>query len=460
MSETSVPAPAPAPPAAGAVVLAGSSGPSRPAGPPRAALQPLPRWLPFEWIVASRFLAEGRTQTAFIIGGIAIGVGVIVFMSALLSGLQANFVRRALTGQPHIQLLPPKEVVRPLRGGDGDAGGNAAGGAPAALPGPIVQAPLQRLKSIDQWQAVASQIRALPEVLVVAPVVGGSALVLRGDASRSISVTGMEPESYFRIVPMHEKVVRGSARVTGSDILIGTELASDLGVGVGDKLRVTAASGSANTLTITGVFDLGSKGANTRSTFMALRTAQSLMGLPGGVSVLDVTVADVYAAETAARRITALTGVQADSWIKTNEQFFSAVSAQTTANTAIRFFVALSVAFGIASVLVVSVVQKSREIGILRAMGISRAQIMRVFLLQGGLLGLGGALAGSGLGALALMAWQRFARNADGTPMFALSFEPRLFVLALGLATLTGLLAALAPALRAARLDPVVAIRG
>jgi len=114
--------------------------------------QHLQRWLPFEWIVASRFLAEGRTQTAFIIGGIAIGVGVIVFMSALLSGLQANFVRRALTGQAHIQLLPPKEVVRPLRSGDG----NTAGDTPAsALPGAIVQAPLQRLKSIDQWQAVA-----------------------------------------------------------------------------------------------------------------------------------------------------------------------------------------------------------------------------------------------------------------------------------------------------------------
>jgi lipoprotein-releasing system permease protein len=193
---------------------------------------------------------------------------------------------------------------------------------------------------------------------------------------------------------------------------------------------------------------------------MALRTAQSLLGLPGGVSVLDVTVRDVYAAEAIAKRITAATGVQADSWIKTNEQFFSAVSAQTTANTAIRFFVALSVAFGIASVLVVSVVQKSREIGILRAMGISRGQVLRLFLLQGGLLGLGGALAGSALGAVALVAWQRWARNADGTPLFALSFEPQLFAAALGLATLTGLVAAVAPARRAAHLDPVVAIRG
>jgi lipoprotein-releasing system permease protein len=295
---------------------------------------------------------------------------------------------------------------------------------------------------------------------VVSPAVTGSALVVRGDASRAISVVGMEPELYFRIVPMEEKIVRGSARVTGSDILIGTELANDLGVEIGDKLRVTAANGAANTLTITGVFDLGNKGANTRNTFMALHTAQSLLDLTGGVSALDVTVRDVYAAETIARRITAATGVEADSWIKTNEQFFTAVNAQTTANTTIRFFVALSVAFGIASVLVVSVVQKSREIGILRAMGISRGQILRVFLIQGGLLGLIGALAGSALGALALTVWQNVARNADGTPMFPLVFDPKLFATALVLATLTGLVAAFTPALRAARLDPVVAIRG
>ena len=161
---------------------------------------------------------------------------------------------------------------------------------------------------------------------------------------------------------------------------------------MGDKLRISSASGGENILTVTGIFDLGNKGANQRTTYVALHTAQSLLGLTGGVSSIDVTVKDVYAADAIAARITAATGVEADSWILTNAQFFSAVQAQTTANTTIRFFVGLSVAFGIASVLVVSVVQKSREIGILRAMGISRAQILRVFLLQGGLLGLAGSI--------------------------------------------------------------------
>ena len=400
-------------------------------------------WLPFEWIVALRFLREGRLPTLFIITGVAIGVAVIVFMSALLSSLQANFIRRVLNAQAHIQLLAPPQLTRQLRGGP-DAG-------PPGLEGAIVQPPLQRLKSIDQWRAVAAQIQALPGVRVVAPVAAGSGLAVRGNASRGISLTGIDPTLCLRIVDLPDKIVRGSSRLAGSDILIGTELASDLGVDVGDKLRIStaasttagtaAASGSAAgaTLTITGGFDLGNKGANARSTFVALHTAQSLLGLPGGVTSLEVTVSDVYASERVAQLITAVTGVQADSWIKTSAQFFAAVSAQTTANTAIRFFVGLSVAFGIASVLVVAVVQKSREIGILRAMGISRGQILRLFLLQGGLLGGAGSLVGCAIGALAVLLWQRLACNADGTPLFALALEPALFALTLGLATLTGL---------------------
>ena len=414
--------------------------------------------LPFEWIVAIRFLREGRLQTLFIIAGVAIGVAVIVFMSALLAGLQTNFIQRVLSASAHIELLPPKEVARPLR-----QGAQAEAGEVEAA---IVQAPLQRVKSIDQWQAVAAQIRAMPEVLVVAPVAGGSALVVRGSATRAITLTGIEPALYFRIVNLTEKIVHGNTRLSGTDILIGTELATDLGVGVGDKLRITSGAGAngasiaSSTLTISGIFDLGNKGANLRGTFVALRTAQSLLGLTGGVSSLEVTVRDVYAAETVARQITKATGVEADSWIKTNAQFFTAVSAQTTANTAIRFFVGLSVAFGIASVLAVVVVQKSREIGILRAMGVSRGQILRLFLLQGGLLALGGAVLGSGIGALGLTVWQRLAKNADGTALFPLVLDPTLFAAALLLATLTGLVAAFAPARRAARLDPVVAIRG
>jgi len=447
-------------------------------------------WLPFEWVVAFKFLKEGKIQTSFIVVGISIGVAVIVFMSALLTGMQANFVNRVLTGQAHIQLLVHKEFARPLFT------------QPGVLEVPTLQIPLQRFKSIDQWPGVVNDLKQMLEVKVVSPaitgsalitrgnasrsvsVIGmipelyfqimkqmlevkvvspaitGSALITRGNASRSVSVIGMIPELYFQIIPLPEKIIHGQALINSESILIGIELANDMGVGIGDKLRMSTANGAVNTLKVTGIFDLGNKGANTRNAFVAFRSAQSMFGLIGGASVIDLTLHDVYAAEIIAQKLEQRTGLQVDSWIKTNEQFFTAVKAQTTANTAIRMFVGLSVGFGIASVLVVTVVQRSREIGILRAMGITRGQILRIFLLQGSILGLTGALLGSGIGGAALMLWQKFQRNADGTVMFDLSFDTRLLTQTLILATLTGLLAALAPAMRASRLDPVVAIRG
>ena len=171
----------------------------------------LPTWLPFEWIVALRFLREGRLQTLFIITGVAIGAAVIVFMSALLSGLQANFIRRVLNAQAPVQLLPAQQVTRQLRGGP-VAGPpktwpkSAASALPAAqtpaIEGAIVQPPLQRLKSIDQWRAVAAQIQALPGVRVVAPVAAGSGLAVRGNAGCGNSLTGIDPALYFRIVDL------------------------------------------------------------------------------------------------------------------------------------------------------------------------------------------------------------------------------------------------------------------
>ncbi|PIT02058.1 membrane protein [Bradyrhizobium nitroreducens] len=405
-------------------------------------------WLPFEWIAAVRFLREGRLQTIFIIGGIAIGVGVIVFMSAMLAGLEANFIKRVLTSQPQIQLLTPDQVARPLRKSAGE------------IEDPAVQRPSQRVISIDQWPKIRGQMLAMPEVTAVSPTITGSVLALRGDASRAVTLTGIEPETYFDIVRIPNYIFSGEARLTSEDVIIGIELAKNLGATVGDKLNLQATGGANRVLTISGLVDFGNKGVNQRVAFVALRTGQSLLGMIGGVTTIDMKIKDIYAAEIIAQRIQAATPVQADSWIATNAQFFTAVQAQIYTNTLIRIFVGLSVAFGIAAVLIVSVIQRSKEIGILRAMGTSKGQILRVFLLQGGLLGFIGSVFGAAMGAAALIYWHAVARQADGAEFFPLILERSLFVYTAMLATVTGLLAATAPALRAANLDPVVAIRG
>ena len=401
----------------------------------------------FEFIVAFRFMREGLMQTLLIILGVGLGGGVIIFMSAVLSGLQSNVVRRTLNFQAPIVILPPDQVARPLR---------AETRAEMAVQ---VQPRSQQLRSIDQWQKVREQVARTPGVVALTPVVSGPGFAVRGDANKAVTITGIEPETYFDVIALPEKVVAGRHHVGPLDIVIGTELSADLGAGVGDKLRLATASGAAATLTVIGIFDFGNKSVNERSVYIALRTAQNLLDLTGGVTALEVKVLDPFAAETIAETIRAGTDLQVDSWIRTNAQFFTAMAAQIVTNTLIRVFVGLTVALGIASVLVVSVIQKSREIGILRAMGTSRRQVLRVFLIQGGAVGLAGSVLGSLLAWTFLLVWRAVAKNPDGTPMFIIEMEPSLFAIATVGATVVGILAAVAPARRAARLDPVVAIR-
>jgi len=402
--------------------------------------------MPFEWIAAVRFLREGRMQSLLIIVGVGVGVAVIVFMSALLSGLQANLIKRTLSSQAHITLLPPEEIARPQQATD-----------TTAL---RLQKQAQRLRAIDQWQTLRDRLETWPEIAAVSPVASGPAFAVRGEANKAITVVGIEPERYNRVISLAERLTAGQLRVGAGEAVIGIELAKDLGAEVGDKLRLSAADGRSDTLTITGLFDLGNKGVNARNVYVGLRTAQSLLDLVGGVSSIDLALHDLDLAEQLARRIAGETRLTADSWIKTNAQFVTALTSQRVSSNVIRFFIALSVAFGIASVLVVSVIQRGKEIGILRAMGATQAQMRRIFLLQGGIVGFFGSLLGSALAWSFLMLWQLLARNPDGTPMFVIGVEPGLVALAAGGASLVGILSALLPARRAAQLDPVVAIRG
>lgn len=405
--------------------------------------------LPFEWILAVRFLKEGRLQSFFIVFGAAIGVAVIVFMSALLDGMQSNIFHRVLSSQPHISLERPQQVAVPQRVSQLGQHNLVS-----------LQKPSQRLSSVDQWQKIRDAMRRRPEILAVSPTVMGPAFVVRGDATNAISLIGIDPEQYIKIVPLPEKMTAGTFRMTNTDMLIGTQLADDLGVQLGDKLRIMTASGGNLNLTIVGIFDLGSRAANQRNVYVLLSTAQNLINLVGGVSSIDLTVVEPFDAEIVAQSIAEETGLQALSWIATNNQFFLGLNAQKFSSEMIRIFVGLSVAAGIASVLVVSVVQRSKEIGILRAMGGARRQIMGVFLIQGALVGLLGSILGSAMATGLLAVWRLVAKNPDGTPMFAVSVSSELYLWAAVIATLTGLAAAVTPALRAARLQPVEAIRG
>jgi len=404
--------------------------------------------MPFELLVALRFLREGRMQSALILAGVTGGVAVIIFLTQLINQLQSTIIDRVMGSQAHVVIRPLEEITQRVLAPQADQ-------AVAA----VVQPRAQRLRSVDQWESVAALAAATPGVLAVSPVVTGPAFAARGGSSKSVALLGVQPDAYRRVVRMDSYMTRGRFEMTGTRALIGTDLAADLGVTVGDKIRVTTANGRSETLDITGLFDMGNRDLNRRWVFVTLKLAQTLLDLPGGVSNIDLTVKDLFGANNVADTLRAQTRLTVDSWMQTNAGLLNALANQTVSNNLIRSFVVVIVALGISSVLVVSVVQKQREIGILRAMGAGRRRIMAIFLLQGGLVGLVGSVLGSLLAYALLVVFSHVFKSPDGSAMFAAQLDPLLVGLATVVACGVGLAAAVVPARSAARMDPVQAIR-
>ena len=403
--------------------------------------------MPFELFVALRYLREGRLQTWLILAGVGVGVGVIIFLSALINGLQQSLIDRTLGSQAQVVVRPPEEMPRILPRSD------------SALVSTVVQRPPQRVRSIVEWQRVMSLLERTPGVVAVAPTVAGPAMAVRGPGSTAVTIRGVDIASYESIVDLPGQVVDGTFDLTGFHTVVGTELARQLGVEVGGRVRIQVAGDRGGVYTVSGIFDLGNQDLNERWVFVSLRGAQTLFDLSGGVSTLEVRGAQIFQAETLAEQIRDRTGLDAESWMARNEDLLVGLRSQSQSSVMIQVFVILAVALGIASVLAVSVVQKSREIGILKATGTLTGSVTRIFLLQGAVLGTAGSLIGIAIGTTLALFFAGLVRNPDGSPTFPVDLNLWLYARSVAVALTVGVLSAILPARRAARMDPATVIR-
>jgi lipoprotein-releasing system permease protein len=403
--------------------------------------------MPISWFLAARFLREGRAQSALIVIGVAVGVAVMVFLSALIGGLETRLVAQTLGTQAHIVVRPADEAARPMML---DATTQTLA---------RIERTAQRARSILRWQQASDELSRTDGVTAVSPTTSGPAMALRANATRAVLLIGADATRFASIYPIRQHIVAGRFDPSRTGCVIGRELASDLGVSVGDKLRLSASGEGAELYVVDGVYDLGNREVNRRWVLVAQRTAQTLLDLPGGVTSIELRVRSVYVAEAIAARVRSRTGLIADSWMQSNAQLLVALQSQGSSSAVIQAFVILAVAMGIASVLVVSVAQKRKEIGILRAMGARRATVVWVFLLQGAIVGLLGSIVGAALGAGLGAAFAAMARNADGTATFPFSISWALLGRSSLIAVATGICAAVLPARSASRLDPAEAIR-
>ncbi|NNM33370.1 MAG: ABC transporter permease [Gemmatimonadetes bacterium] len=403
--------------------------------------------MPFELFVSLRYLRDQPSQTGLILSGIGVGVGVIIFLSALITGLQESIIDRTLGSQAQVVVQPPEEVprVHPVEG--------------AEVLAVTTERPPQRVRAIDAWQQVEEQLRRSPGVVGVAPTITGPGIAVRGQGSVAISVRGINLESYQTIVDLRSRLVEGRFDLAGFRVVVGTELASTLGIGIGGRIRIDAPGGRGGVYTVSGIFDYNSVSLNESLVFVSLRGAQTLFQLEGGVSALEVKGEEIFEAEALAARIRNRTGLVAESWIDRNGDLLVGLRSQSMSSIMIQVFVILAVALGIASVLAVSVVQKAREIGILRATGTRSGSVTRIFLIQGAILGVVGSLLGIALGTGLSLFFANLARNPDGSALFPIALTGWLYGRSALVALVVGLVAAVLPARQASRMDPATAIR-
>jgi len=403
--------------------------------------------MPFEITVALRFLREGRFQTVLTLAGVAVGVGVIVFLSALISGLQASLVANTLGSQPHVVIRPVDETARRLVEEQGE------------VVAAKVEKAAQRPRTLPDWPQNLERIDRVPGITATSPIAAGAAFAVKGDVSKAVALRGVDPARFDRIVDVTSRLRGGRFRLEGNDVVLGVGLARDLGLAVGDKVRLVTEGGRSDVFTVGGLFDLGAKDVNERWVLASIRNAQTLLNLGDGITSIEARVDSIFEADRMAADVADRTGLVAETWMQINRQLLVGLRSQNASSWMIQFFVVLAVALGIASVLVVSVVQKSREIGILKAIGTSTGQTMTVFFLQGGLLGLAGSALGCALGAALAIGFRNLALAPDGSPVFPVDLSWTRFVAASATATVVGVVAAVAPARRAARLDPAEVIR-
>lgn len=402
----------------------------------------------FSWYLAIRYFRSGGVQTVLTVTGVAVGVSVFIFISALIDGLQVNLIDRVIGSISHVTIDPEEsDPVAPET-----LNGNTVFGTVAKTG--------MRERKIGDWQSVMGSVERDPQVIAVSPLVTVSGFVTKGQQVRPITFRGIDPERYVAILDLANRMVEGVLDVSGQRCVIGVDLAEDLGVGVGSIIRTTSAEGVSTQYVVAGIFDVGVSMVNQQSFFVSIPNAQRAGDLVGFVSAIETKVSDVFTADVAANRISRAVGLPTRSWMEENRDFLVGLRGQSGSSNMIKLFVMVSVAFGIASVLAITVVQRSREIGILKSMGTRTSQIVGAFMFLGLLVGafgsVMGVLFGGGLSLAVGGTGEEFRR---GEVLFPIRITASLIVQSVVISMVIGVLAAVAPARRAAQIDPVEVIR-
>ncbi|WIY69508.1 ABC transporter permease [Aquidulcibacter paucihalophilus] len=399
----------------------------------------------FVLLVARRYLFSSPSQTLLLITGVALGVTVFVFITALIAGLATLLTDQVTGDSAHISLEPPTRVARVLAGPD------------LPVESVALVSTFQR-EQIRNWPMVVELLRSDPAVTAISARISGSAFLVKAEAVRPVSIIGLEPQGIDAISEITPNIIEGDGDLGADGLLIGVRTAEQLGLGAGQSVLLRTERGVERQLTVKGVFRTGVQSLDERIAFVSLQTARPLFVLPEGVTNIEVKLNDPEAARAKAQFLGEATGLRATPWQEKNLGLEDALQAQARTGTMIQAFSLISIIIGVASALVLSAYRRRSEVGIMRAFGVPSGFILWVFVLQGLLIGLIGALIGCATG-YGLCVWIEGITRPDGTSILPIAPEQGGYVWALVLTTLGAVVASILPARSASRVDPLEAIQ-
>ncbi len=379
--------------------------------------------------IALRFLTSSKGQTVLIALGIAIGISVQIFIGSLIQGLQISLLDATIGNASHITINADEK-----------------------------NAPINDYTSIR-----ATVTSNHSEIKNISPTLTRGAFIKVGDDVEQIVYRGFELIEADKIYKFSDALVEGTQLPEDNEILIGVDIAKDFDIRIGDTVEIITPEGDIYENKVVGTFDLKVSSINKSWVIGSLTTAQMLFGFTSDqVSAIEMQIDVPFDADVLSERMQKESGIDDilfNNWKADNEQLLSGLSGQSTSSYMIQVFVVISVVLGIASVLAITVLQKSRQIGILKAMGINDRLSSQIFLLQGLILGILGGIFGIILGLGLLWSFTKFALNPDGTPVVPIYINLSFIGLSGLIAVVASTVASIIPAIKSKKLSPIEVIK-
>jgi lipoprotein-releasing system permease protein len=408
------------------------------------------------WDIALSHLRSRRRQTVVSLSGVVLGVAFFLAVSALMRGSERDFIKRLVDTAPHITVSDEfrNSRIQP---------------AVRMFPDGAVRVahvkPLTERRGIRQYRQKLAMVDTQPGV-VAAPVLVGQALFSFAGRDEAVTLSGIVPARMKRVSSIVDDITAGSIDAVDSDhngIIIGEGLARKLSLSLGDTVSVVAAEGQQRPMRIVGLFRTGNISYDEGQTFAQLKRVQALMNRPNAANRIIVRLDDPYRARDVATNLEARIGNKSVSWQESSEDLLSTLLVRNVIMYSVVAAILLVASFGIYNVISTVVMEKTRDIAILKSMGFHARDVRRIFLIEGLVIGVAGSALGvlMGIGLMALI--RRVVIKVPGQveainlPVY---WGVDQFALAVAFAMVAAISAAYLPARKGGSVQPVDILRG